>query len=321
MRIFYLFPLFIVLISCSATKNTAFINNIQKSTCNQENSYSYTKSNIPIPLHELEIDSLLFKHFNERDLNVANAISVLGLLEDYIQKMDGIKDVASLNDKIELIQIRQELNDRIDLASLEISAVTAELDCEEERLSQIASYLSDKEKQKEKRLTVTSIILGSLSAIVTGILITKSDRGNTADLIGVGVGVADAALGVLLLTSNRKINLEHKRNVLRELWLGTETSTSYPPSIWYYLNYNPVAGTISLRERLINNWNSFGQIREMKNNPDEDLEIYFGDGGKYTIDELENRANMYDQIESQIKLMKQDLRNLKESIISLKENK
>ena len=318
MRAYFLFPIFLTLISCSTSNNKAFINNVQKSSCNQENSYAYTKSDIPIPLQELKIDSSLFMYFNERDLNVANAIGVIDVLSDYIQKKGRNRDAASPEQKIEWIQIRQELNDRIDLASLEISAVTAELDCEEERLNQIASFLNEKEKRKESNLTVTSIILGAVSAIVTGVLVSKKDQSNTADIMGVGVGIADVTLGILLLTSSRKITLEHKRNVLRELWLGTETSTTYPPSIWYYLNYYPVPGRISLRERLISNWKSFGQIRKTENNPDGDLDIYFGDGGKYTIDELENRANMYDQIESQIKLMKQDLRNLKESIISVK---
>lgn len=78
-------------------------------------------------------------YFNERDLNVANAIGVIDVLSDYIQKGRN-RDAASPEQKIEWIQIRQELNDRIDLASLEISAVTAELDCEEERLNQIASF-------------------------------------------------------------------------------------------------------------------------------------------------------------------------------------
>jgi hypothetical protein len=38
--------------------------------------------------------------------------------------------------------------------------------------------------------------------------------------------------------------------------------------------------------------------------------LFFGEGGKYTADQLTNRANMHDQIEAQINLMKQDLKLL-----------
>lgn len=310
----------LLLSSCATTHNTTLLDHIQKSNCNQENTYRYSKNDIPKPLYEYQIDTVLTSRFEFKDLNVAHAIGILDLLSGYVNKIAEVKENNSLQNQIDLIKIRQDINHRIDLASLEISSVTAELDCEEERLDQIASYLSDKEKKTETHLTVGSIILGSLSAIVTGILVSGNDESNASDMIGVGVGVADAAIGILILTSHRKIELNHHRNVLREIWTATETSTVYPPSIWYYLNYhNPNnKEDISLREQLINNWKNFGQVSSSKkdstNNP---ADIYFGDGGKYTTDQLENRANMYDQIESAIKLMKQDLRNLTLSISSL----
>jgi len=310
--------LLFIFASCASSKQASFLRNVQKSSCNQENSYKYTKADIPRPLYQITIDSAIASHFNYKDLNIANAIGVLDLLTDYVKEKALISKDSSLQNQIDMIHIGQELNHRIDLASLEISSVSAELDCEEERIDQIAGYLSEKEKKKETNLTVGSIILGSLSAITTGVLVAKKDESNFSDYMGVGVGVADATFGILMLTSNRKITLEHKRNVLREIWFGSDTSTVYPPSIWYYLNTaNPAKNEISLRQQLINNWMNFGQVKDIrgrKKNKAPNIEIYFGEGGKYTIDELENRANMYDQIESMIKLMKQDLRNLSLSI-------
>lgn len=309
-------------VSCSASRNTkTFLTNIQKSTCNQENTYHYEKNDIPKPLYGITIDSSLVRQFNFRDLNIANAIGVLDLLSEYVQTKQKEQKDNSLQNQINSLKVSQELNHRIDLASLEISSVTAELDCEEERLNQIASFLSEKEKRRETHLTVGSIILGSLSAIVTGVLISNKDQSNAADMIGVGVGVADATLGIMMLTGgNQKIEIEHKRNVLKEIWYATETSTIYPPSIWYYLNYhNPGQNDISLREQLIKNWMDFGQIKDTRGKQKHTgIEIYFGESGNYTVDELENRANMYDQIESVIKLMKQDLRNLTLSVGKLK---
>lgn len=307
--------------SCAATKNSASSIQFDKNNCNQENSYTYKKSDIPKPFNELKIDTALTARFNLKDINVANAIGVLDLLMVYIYRIEEVKKTNTIQDQIDLINIRQEINNRIDLTSLEISSVSAELDCEEERINQIASYLKEKEMKRESKLTVGSIILGSLTAIVTGILVATDDESNTAEFIGVGVGVVDAILGVLILTNNRKIELKHSRNVLREIWLATETSSVYPPSIWYYLNYKSPdhKSEISLREQLIENWKNFGQVSSSKEKSQNSaIDLYFSDGGTYSTDQLENRANMYDQIESTIKLMKQDLRNLTVSIENIK---
>ncbi len=323
MKNIIILTILIVFSSCSTTKKTSLLRDLDKNNCNQENSYNYIANDIPKPIYELQIDTTLTTHFNSKDINLANAIGILDLLSLYIHKINEVKETNSLQSQIDLINVKQEINDRIDLTSLEISSVTAELDCEEERINQIASYLKESEMKRETKLTVGSIILGSLTAIVAGILVSSHDESNASDFIGIGVGLADAAIGVMILTNKRKIESNHSRNVLREIWFATETSTVYPPSIWYYLNYkNPNnKDEISLREQLIENWKAYGQVSSSNDKSDSNtVEIYFSDGGKYSTDQLENRANMYDQIESTIKLMKQDLRNLTLSIEKLKLN-
>lgn len=67
----------------------------------------------------------------------------------------------------------------------------------------------------------------------------------------------------------------------------------------------------SLREGLIENWKGAEQLDNLSKRKKQDLiTLYFGDGGTYNADQLENRANMYDQLESIIKLMKQNLKSL-----------
>lgn len=324
MKVAYYFLIFILLNACAASKHADILTQQkEKSNCNQDNSFAYSQADIPKSLHELQLDTALTANFSTKDLNVANAIGALDLLKQYVYKTNEVSTNNSLQNQIDLIKIQQNINNKIDLASLEISSVAAELDCEEERINQIASFLKEKEKKVESVLTVSSIILGSLTAIVTGIIVSGKDESNATDYLGVGVGIADAALGITILTHKNKIELQHSRNILREIWNATPTSSVYPPSIWYYMNYyNPnKTGDKSLREQLIDNWKKFDQVSSSKpksKSKSNSIDIYFGDGGKYTSDELENRANMYDQIESTIKLMKQDLRSLTLSINNLR---
>lgn len=308
--------LLMITVACATPKKNAMLHAIERSPCNQDNTYSYTKDDVPKPIRLDMVDTTLLSNYSYKDLTIAHAIGVLDILKAYEQKITETRREGTLQHRVELLELRQELNHRIDLASLEISSVTAELDCEEERINQLASFLSDRQAKKETRLTVASLILGSLSALATADLLATKNESDASDYIGVGVGIADATFGVLVLTDNPKVRLLHQRNVLREIWHATETSSVYPPSIWYYLNYNHSASSQqSLREQLLTNWEKFGQIKSKQQvATGENNEIYFSDGGEYTIDELNNRANMYDQIESMIKLMKQDLRNLTLSI-------
>jgi len=218
----------------------------------------------------------------------------------------------TLEKRIEIVELSQRINQRINISSLEISAVASEMDCEEERADQIATYLKGKEDDAETKLTVGSIVVGAAGAIIAGALIVKGDAGNAPEFIGIGAGLTEATLGVMILLNKRKVEFYHSRNALKDIWFAPETSTIFPQSVWYYLTYEkPDCSTKSLRQQLVDKWLGFGQIADTKEkNKEKVYSLFFGEGGKYTADQLNNRANMHDQIEAQINLMKQDLKLL-----------
>jgi len=130
--------------------------------------------------------------------------------------------------------------------------------------------------------------------------------------VGIATGITEASLGLLMLFNNRKIDFYHQRNALREVWQGHAVSSNFPPFVWYYLNYtDPNQDVQSVRRQIIDKWKNFGQVSEREiEGGHTAIPIYFGDGGKYTTEQLVNRADMYDQLESHITLMKQDLKAL-----------
>src|SRR5690606_40409747 len=96
------------------------------------------------------------------------------------------------------------------------------------------------------------------------------------------------------------------------------TSELYSPTLHaalpiYYLNYED-KNQPALRKDIIDKWSQFGQI-------DQDAlhisSLYFGDGGVYTADELNNRADMYDQLESQIYLLDRKSTRLNSSHVKI----
>ncbi len=290
--------------SCASYQNSAFSSQLRHSNCNQQNIYSYKESELPVPLHKLSIDSLLHNKISKKSLNIANAIGILDPLTRYARAKQDISS-ASVEHKLDMISLRLDIFQKINNASLIVSAVSSEMDCEEERTSQIANFLEGKQSDLESKLTISAIVIGASGAIATGGTINNERVSNS---IGIGTGIAEASIGLLMLFNKRKIDFYHERNALRDVWLGSETSTNFPPFIWYYLNYADPSepDTKSVRNQIIEKWKNFGQIDE----EDDELKLdklYFGKGGKYKAEELNNRADMYDQVESHINLLKQEL--------------
>ncbi|EFK36135.1 MULTISPECIES: hypothetical protein [Chryseobacterium] len=294
--------------SCAGLRNEQLKIQLEKSNCNQLSIYSYTAQDIPTPIEHLKIDSDLKKNFGRKSLNIANAIGALHLLKKYADLKKDYAEHPSTEKRLELLECTQKINQRINIASLEISAVASEMDCEEERADQIASYLKDKEDNIETKLTVGGLVIGASGALASGFLVNK---GNANDYLGIGTGIAGAVAGVLILTNKTKVEFYHKRNPLGDIWHAGETSTIFPPAVWYYLNYEDSSDCLrgSLRNQIKQKWMDLGEISGIKaERKRKSLDLYFGAGGKYTAEQLSKRADMLDQIESIVNLMKQDLK-------------
>ena len=302
----------IVLTSCAGLKKTQLNSQLVKSNCNQHTLFSYVRRDLPKPIHALDLDTVLTNRFSFQSLNAANAIGILDLLSELLNLKKAYKANPTIEKRLEIIELSQNIYERINISFLEISAVASEMDCEEERADQIATYLMEKENDAETKLTVGAIVAGAAGAIAAGILLTREDAGNTPEFIGIGAGLTEATLGVLILLNKRKIEFYHPRNALKDIWEAPETSTVFPQSVWYYLNYEKPDGTTkSIRQQLIDNWLGFGQFASTKEkNKEKVCALFFGEGGRYTADQLTHRAKMYDQIEAQINLIKQDLKLL-----------
>lgn len=306
--------------SCSNYRTANFESYLLHSNCNQQNVYQYDSLDIPEPLTNIDLGGFLLNNFSLKSLNVAHAIDILPLLDEYGKLKSIYNQESNIQNQVNLIDSEQLIFQKINNASLEISALSSEMDCEEERTSQIANYLKNLESEKETKLTVASIVVGASGAILTGIY--SADKSGT--VIGITTGIAEAALGVMILINTRKIEFMHPRNALRDIWEGNYVSTNFPPSIWYYLSHhNPAKpDEKSLRYQIVEKWIDFGQISRMDTKKNKKtLDIYFNEGGKYSSQQLSNRADMYDQVESSINLMKQDLKSLSQEVTYLFELK
>lgn len=312
----------IILNSCAGIKESQKAIFLDKSYCNKQIVEKYTEDHLPKSIHNLYLDSSLTNRLSMSSLNIANAIGILDLLTKYYNFMSFYRMHPTTETKINLIEMMQQINFKINVASLEVSAISSELDCEEERASQFANYLKDKESKTENSLIIGSIIIGASGAIAAEFISNNSSNNNLASEFTIGVSLIEATLGVAILLNKKKIEFRHPVNALSDIWTNSAVSRYFPPSIWYYLNYeNPKKNEKSLAKLLVDKWLIFGQVSKGNDKSKNKMyDLLFGEGGKYSADQLKNRAEMLDQTESYVSLMKQDLKKLSFEIEKLSFN-
>lgn len=296
----------ILLTGCANRGLARFQSQLEQSTCNQWQPSTGPVGNPPGPYDPALIPSRVSSHFSPNSLHMAHAIHVLPLLDEYMAHLAVPPGRRSLEERVELLELRRTIAYHCDLASLEISAVASEFDCEEEKISQLAEYLNGLEQRNSDRLNVAAIAVGAGGALFSGIHLAEEDRNRQVDWMGIAFGVAEASLGVAMLLTGKKADIRHPRNALRAIHDGQDQEGIFPASVWYCLT-EPVPGQApakTYRQELLDRWH------EGEAGTNGETALFLGDGGTYTTDQLHKRAGMYDQLESTIKLVKQDLLQL-----------
>ncbi|WP_143962872.1 hypothetical protein [Litoribacter populi] len=205
----------------------------------------------------------------------------------------------------------QRILRKVNVTSLEVSAIAGGLDCEEEKADQLADFLDKKVRKRERNLTVASIITGATASIVMGVILFAGGSDTKIELVGIAGGLTEVYLGLKILRMEKKTEVEHPNNVLRMIVDKDNSVGVFPSSVWYYFQSTPPEQEDTLRDKLLKRWEEYNDL------PEDELEILFSSGGVYNVDMLKSRADLLDQLGAQITLMKQDLLKFNRYLLNL----
>lgn len=295
----------LLLSSCSVTKTNLRVS--QLDYCAPPNPYSYDSTYIPLNdiTSYLTKDKLLLKNYTLQDLLLANASGSFFMLRDLIHLQESKTDDE--DSLVYALVKKQQVFDRLLLASTELASIAAELDCESERSKQLANYLDQINDARVQKLTILSVVTGAVTGIVTSV----SKNYATQASVGINGSIISAMFGGLAVISSKKhIYLTHKRNLLADIWYEPKTSSTYPPFIWFVLNakeFNTGESTSTI-QFLKDRWIEEGLIDISKN--ERRVKLFFGAGGIYFSNDLHTRTSMINQLKAEIRSINQNLQSL-----------
>lgn len=286
--------------SCSPVLHSAKITSLTTDYCAPSVHYEDTELTTMQSGDDSAIASLLSKH----DLILSRDIGIQHLLSRYI----------AAKDTLQLLLVKQKISDRLILVQTELEAIASELDCNGERIDQLAHFLDDKNAKTSRRLNVASMIVVAVTTVAA--VATKNEGLGTA--IGVTGGLVST--GLIAFTINppgKSVEMGINRSLLKNVWEIDNSDRAFPSSIWKILNEKTFSnsGTQSLIESIKNRWINY--VFDGKRDK-EDTERFFHKGGRFRADDLHTMANMYNELQATIRSIQQDMRSLTLKINTLR---
>jgi hypothetical protein len=149
-------------------------------------------------------DSLTTIRFSLRARNIAASVGAIPSLNKFAA-LEKSANTESDSAKLALLFVRQEIDERLSLALLDISSVLAEIDCEQERAIELRSYLQTLINRKVKTLNIASIVVGSAGAIVAGtVSIYEPDANKTIQFISIAAALGSGYWALRQIFIDRK---------------------------------------------------------------------------------------------------------------------
>lgn len=306
-KVLYIILTSIFLFSCVSQKKMNTEKNIlilKDSYCKPPENYNYEKLKISYNSDSIiNSNTDLKNYFSDQSVLILNALDATSEVDNMIK----IKNDTTINSRLRILELKNIINNKITMISTELNAVAAEYDCEGERVDQMANYVQNINDKKNNFLVMSSIITGAATSIAGGI-IKNNDWQNT---VGIGGGILGAGLGLATFNpKGKKIEFEHERNLLRDIWNEKLETPNFPPFVWYMFT----------EKKFANNEHGFSILqntkqRWLKLNFNDDLNeanssVVFSNGGKYTASDLRNRAIMLNQMQSVVRTIFQNINYL-----------
>jgi len=239
------------------------------------------------------------------------AAQLVGVLPE-INQLHRLSGDASA-DRWQILWLHQHISERVMAASLQVDATIAQIDNEVARAKEVRGYLSDRRDRTVNRANLLGIIIGGgLGATSSGLQLSSA-LDKPAAAVGIGAGTASAGLALAGIHAQKggSSQFDFNSNMLAEFFdRPTLPDSHYPATVWTFLNEIAPNSPADLtrKQQLLRSWvevkridslSSADKIDRVTSQPSELM--------KLSIDDLEDRAAMLEDVRARISFLKRDL--------------
>lgn len=244
---------------------------------------------------------------------------LIGVLPE-IQQLRQLSPRTDPATRWQILWLHQHISEQVTAASLQVDATIAQIDNEIARANELRGFLSDRRDHAVSRANLLSILIGGgVGATSSGLQLSSS-----LDKPAAAVGIASGALSASLALAGIRAQQGHtsrfdfNSNMLAEFFDRPALPDSrYPATVWTFLNQAPATESADLtrKQQLLQTWvtvkridslSSADKIAHLTSQPSELLQL--------SIDDLEDRAAMLQDVRARISFLKRDLGNLLTSL-------
>ena len=214
--------------------------------------------------------------------------------------------------------MRRKLLRRLQFASLEVSGLVSEIECEVQRADQVQDHLKDIQSTRTTSQTILGVIFGGLANILSGGIGMATGAGDAGNIASTTGGALEVLFGTSANFTKVRQEFSHPHNHLAAIWDGSPKSELFSRAGWRFLTESDgqdLEGH-SLRDVMLQTWREGGRLGAPGSAREKErMELLFGAGGVYDSEQLHVREAMLQQFESSIQLMDQDLETLLREVL------
>jgi hypothetical protein len=258
----------------------------------------------------------------------ADTASLIGVAPEVQElKKEGKSEAATSLQQWRSLALHQRIYERVTIVQLETDATIASIDNEVARATEVRGYLADKRDRNVTRANLLSALLGGgLGAASAGLQLSSKQTSATVatGIAGGTLSAGFAVYGIHAQHGGTRV-LDAESNMLAAFFGRPELATShYPAVIWQFLSEIAPSDPdhLSRRERLMHTWLELNRldslttpsgrtkVEHVTSMPSQHLVL--------TIDDMEDRIAMLQDVKAKLSYLKRDLAVLLASLPELR---
>lgn len=206
------------------------------------------------------------------------------------------------------VSMRLQVVMRMSSHEIALAALLFEADCTGDQMEAVLLELDQRTGKQELALTIASIAIGAAAGIGAGLWDLQGADSKGPIVVGIGGGVASAALGLAAFVPRRgRVLFPHDRNLFVPILAGEDPERLYPPFVFRLLLTPRAPGEPTPRDELLADWQTMINTSTAPDERPLARTLLYGKGGVYDGDLVDVRERMYDALESQLNAIDRDL--------------